>query len=187
MFPPYASTPYSTCLTLVATGKCNCSSHGMHCDCDNCLWICRVVISTSHQWGAEITKLDVPPEWKGTRLRLCKRVLLYPMFTKMRPHFHSPEYYCSVANLAGTAKPLRVICRPFLPVLQARKTQLVALTIGPSWASAWMLSADDNNSVALTSFPHSNHHHSFLNSVTSSNPDATVSQSFVPGLFHTVP
>ncbi|CAN6297430.1 unnamed protein product [Urochloa humidicola] len=25
---------------------------------------CRIVISTSHQWGAEITKLEVPPEWK---------------------------------------------------------------------------------------------------------------------------
>jgi hypothetical protein len=28
-------------------------------------WYRRVVISTSHQWGAELTKLNVPADWKG--------------------------------------------------------------------------------------------------------------------------
>jgi hypothetical protein len=27
---------------------------------------CRAVISTSCQWGAELTKLNVPADWKGT-------------------------------------------------------------------------------------------------------------------------
>jgi prolactin regulatory element-binding protein len=27
----------------------------------------RVVISTSNQWGAELTKLNVPADWKGMR------------------------------------------------------------------------------------------------------------------------
>ncbi|KAJ1293185.1 hypothetical protein BS78_01G048600 [Paspalum vaginatum] len=51
----------------------------------------RVVISTSHQWGAEITKLDVPPEWKVWQIWLVllslfvsSAVLFYVFFKHVR-------------------------------------------------------------------------------------------------------
>ncbi|PUZ36550.1 hypothetical protein GQ55_9G047200 [Panicum hallii var. hallii] len=51
----------------------------------------RVVISTSHQWGAEITKLDVPPEWKVWQIWLVllslfvsSAVLFYLFFKHAR-------------------------------------------------------------------------------------------------------
>ncbi|XP_066385874.1 SEC12-like protein 1 [Miscanthus floridulus] len=51
----------------------------------------RVVISTSHQWGAEITKLDVPPEWKVWQIWLVllslfvsSAVLFYLFFKHVR-------------------------------------------------------------------------------------------------------
>ncbi|PWZ39131.1 SEC12-like protein 1 [Zea mays] len=51
----------------------------------------RVVISTSHQWGVEITKLDVPPEWKVWQIWLVLLslfvslvVLFYAFFTHAR-------------------------------------------------------------------------------------------------------
>ncbi|TVU44557.1 hypothetical protein EJB05_04002, partial [Eragrostis curvula] len=48
----------------------------------------RVVISTSHKWGAEITKLDVPADWKVWQLWLVLAILfaasaiLFYMFFK---------------------------------------------------------------------------------------------------------
>ncbi|OEL22795.1 SEC12-like protein 1 [Dichanthelium oligosanthes] len=51
----------------------------------------RVVISTSHKWGAEITKLDVPPEWKVWQIWLVlislfvsSAVLFYLFFKHAR-------------------------------------------------------------------------------------------------------
>ncbi|EER93276.1 hypothetical protein BDA96_01G055200 [Sorghum bicolor] len=51
----------------------------------------RVVISTSHQWGAEITKLDVPPEWKVWQIWLVllslfvsSAILFYVFFKHAR-------------------------------------------------------------------------------------------------------
>jgi prolactin regulatory element-binding protein len=56
-----------------------------------CLLLYRIVLSTSHQWGAEITKLDVPADWRGNKNTACLYVNSVPVlplhryFTRMSP------------------------------------------------------------------------------------------------------
>lgn len=64
------------------------------------LWYCRVVISTSHQWGVEITKLDVPPEWKGTRLSVWPWSCL-SVVRKLTPTTHQNADHLCCATQCG--------------------------------------------------------------------------------------
>jgi hypothetical protein len=94
-------------------------------------WYCRVVISTSLQWGAELTKLNVPADWKGTRLSQMLvgtlALKLYALMTILLLFF-----LCRMANLAHTLGALpcvgcSVLCIP---------TVLRLLLGRPNWTAS---------------------------------------------------
>lgn len=57
------------------------------------------MISTSNQWGATVTKLNVPADWKGAYVFLDV-LITYPF--KVTDHLVSFLFSCRVADLLAT-------------------------------------------------------------------------------------
>jgi hypothetical protein len=78
---------------------------------------CRVVISTSPQWGAEVTILNVPADWKGT----CLSQMLFDTLALKFYRLYWPSFYqfflCRMASLAHTLGALPYVSHSVLCIL----------------------------------------------------------------------
>lgn len=72
----------------------------------------RVVLTTSNQWGAVVTKLNVPADWKGISLSLCLCVFVRAC-ANVVDNFACPLFQkCRVADLSGAVRAVfRIRCR----------------------------------------------------------------------------